>query len=88
MVRSAGVHPSSQRMGPRSPVVEENNGSERSDLKRCSAEVKRGPRGCPRRSARVFRAHRDMNELNEKSKIIVFQGNVKKVSAEVSAAIN
>ena len=45
------------------------------------------PRGCPRRSSRVFRAHRQAEESNQKSKIVVFWGNVKKVSAEVSAAI-
>ena len=58
-------------------------GSKKGVPRRCP----RCPRGCPRRSARVFRAHRDTEESNKKSKIIVFWGNVEKVSAEVSAAI-
>ena len=48
----------------------------------------RCPRGCPRRSARVFRAHRNTEESKRKSKIVVFWGYVKKVSAEVSVAIS
>ena len=71
MVRSAGVHPSRQRMGPRSPIVEENNGSEGSDKKRCSAEVSvvsaRGVRGGVRECSAPIEIRRNRKESQKSS---------------------